>query len=870
MLRTKNKRPDKLLNNTLLAMSYSLVALTMSVILFFVFPEDFSYLVLLVLTMLILSIYFSIRTINVSEEAISYGGFANEIIESSSNISRIDNFSGEPIIQNSKAIEFFKNQNILRYLEENLSSNPANKIEFQNLKNFINNLTAGSVTISLNLKKDSNIVFENEDWFEISVRPIYLKQTNIFENPFSVEKIQKDTYIFWSIINITNKKDMNSLFKEELNSLHDSLDYLPIGLYICNSNYDIEYSNHEFAKILGLTREDVIGKNLKYFLNDKSKHPAKSSSWKGRLLFNTQNQDTANCYVSQESFRQKGQIKIRAVASIDLPTEKELQNQLDIVLNKIYWLFDNSPTGTIFINKDYSIAKVNEAAITFFSKERENLIGKNFTSFLNEENIIEFNNKLAKLDKGQYLDVSINIDGSNKVASLYVIAMKNTYASNDDGYNGWVIYLNDATKQKDLEMQFAQAQKMQAMGQLAGGIAHDFNNLLTAMIGFCDLLLQRHGVGDPSFADLIQIKQNANRAAGLVRQLLAFSRKQPLKPKLIDVTENFLEINHMLKRILGENIKVNFYHSDNLGYIKVDPVQFSQVIINLAVNAKDAMDAKGKLTISTKVEVLKENYQFGEDIIKPGEFVVVDVKDNGTGIAPENINRIFEPFFSTKQNVVGSGTGLGLSMVYGIVRQTGGFIKVYSKLGEGTTFSIYLPRFENGEEDNEKESISENSPVLTVKEKVSPVVNISQKVILGLNVSTIDKRDSNKEFDASKIRILFVEDEDSVRAFAIRALKKKGYDVVACDSAETAIEQLDKDTNFNLLITDMVMPGMSGAELANIAKERIKNLKIILASGYSEEMARKELTNNDNFEFMAKPFSLGDLNKKVFEILSSD
>ena len=182
--------------------------------------------------------------------------------------------------------------------------------------------------------------------------------------------------------------------------------------------------------------------------------------------------------------------------------------------------------------------------------------------------------------------------------------MQKLHSTHPEQIDGIVIYLIDATQQKNLEMQFAQAQKMQAMGQLAGGGAHDFNNLLTAMIGFCDLLLQRHGVGDPSFTDLIQIKQNANRAAGLVRQLLAFSRKQPLKPKLIDVTENFVELSHMLKRILGEQITLKFCHGSDLGFIRVDPVQFSQVIINLAVNAKDAINGNGTLTIATRVETV--------------------------------------------------------------------------------------------------------------------------------------------------------------------------------------------------------------------------------------------------------------------------
>ena len=452
--------------------------------------------------------------------------------------------------------------------------------------------------------------------------------------------------------------------------------------------------------------------------------------------------------------------------------------------------------------------------------------------------------------------------------------MKQLHANNSVPINGFVVYLIDSTKQKSLEQQFAQAQKMQAVGQLAGGVAHDFNNLLTAMIGFTDLLLQRHGVGDPSFADLIQIKQNANRAAGLVRQLLAFSRKQPLQPKLIDVTENFTELNHMLKRILGEQITLKYNHGSELGYIKVDPVQFSQVIINLAVNAKDAMNGNGLLTIKTSTTTLTENYQFGDDIIKAGEFVVIDVSDNGCGIAPENISRIFDPFFSTKENIVGSGTGLGLAMVYGIVRQTEGFIKVNSILGKGTTFSIYLPRFENFEEQSISLSTPEvitgynGSPVLKVQETITPPLNINQKIIVGLNVSNAIDRTQTVNNKSS--RILFVEDEDAVRSFGIRALQKKGYEVIGCNSAENALDYVSQNSEIDLLLTDMVMPGMSGAELTKTLKQKLPNLKVILASGYSEEIVRQQLPDFDNFDFITKPYSLGDLTAKVFDVLNRD
>ena len=287
------------------------------------------------------------------------------------------------------------------------------------------------------------------------------------------------------------------------------------------------------------------------------------------------------------------------------------------------------------------------------------------------------------------------------------------------------------------------------------------------------------------------------------------------------------------------------------------------------------MNGNGTLSITTRVETLTTPYQFGADTIKPGEFVVIDVTDTGCGIPKENLNRIFEPFFSTKQNVVGSGTGLGLATVYGIVRQTEGFIKVSSIVGQGTTFSIHLPRFETNTDEEEQNQIEakeritakDGTPILTVQEKRTSPVNINQKIIFGLNVSAID-RNNEPNHEAKDIKILFVEDEDSVRTFAVRALKKKGYEVIGCNSAENALEQLEQETDFDLLVTDMVMPGMSGAELAGIVKSKIPNIKIILASGYSEEIARRELAGSQEFEFMAKPFSLGDLTKKVFDVLN--
>jgi len=874
----KTPRPDKLLQKRLITLAYSLIVLSIALVLFLWYPE---YRLLLIFSFIIITIYClstTVKTINAAEEAISFGGFAQELMKNDFEIIRIDNSKLEPVIQNDLAHDFFKDTPIISFLESHINNNALNNMALSRLKTALLNLSNDTVVLNLNIYHDDGAVFTPENYFEVSVRPIYLKKTDIFSGRFSVKAIKKSCYILWRLKDISAQQNMEQIFQDERKSLHDFLDYLPVGLYTCRSDYHIEYCNHTFANMLGVKREDLISKNLSQILTPQTNLPPKQSHWSGNLFF--QNSEHQNCefFVTQESFRDEKDIKFHCVALDNIPTDVDLKQNLNKSLDEITWLFNNAPVGIGFIDTYGKILDCNSNIAAYFEKERDNIINSNLIDYITQEDQIELQQILQHHDSNDdnklQQNISIKSTQNDKVATLYLQPMQRLHI-NPQKLEGYVFYLIDNTQHKKLELQYAQAQKMQAMGQMAGGVAHDFNNLLTAMIGFCDLLLQRHGIGDPSFSDLMQIKNNANRAAGLVRQLLAFSRKQPLKPKLIDVTENFTELSHLLRRVLGEQITLTFNHSNDLGYIRVDPVQFSQVFLNLAVNAKDAMNGNGSLTITTRVENLHQPYQFGADTIKPGEFVVIDVKDTGCGIPLENLGRIFEPFFSTKQNVVGSGTGLGLAMVYGIVRQTEGFIKVESIIGKGTTFSIHLPRFENNIEEEQKPlpvtkgniTAKDGSPVLTVQQS-NPPVNINQKLIFGLNVSAIDRSNLSTPDNSRDIRILFVEDEDSVRTFAIRALKKKGYDVIGCNSAENALEKLETDTNFNLLITDMVMPGMNGAELAGIVMKKIPNIKIILASGYSEEIARRELAGSDDFEFMAKPFSLGDLTQKVFDVLN--
>jgi len=397
-----------------------------------------------------------------------------------------------------------------------------------------------------------------------------------------------------------------------------------------------------------------------------------------------------------------------------------------------------------------------------------------------------------------------------------------------------ILSLRDNREQMKLERQIAQATKMQAVGQLAGGVAHDFNNILTAIIGYCDLMLLRHTPGDSDFDDVNQIRQNANRAANLVRQLLAFSRQQTLRPQILQVSDVIGELSHLLKRLLGETVTLSVKHGRTIGPVRADPGQLEQVIVNLAVNARDAMPNGGELVISTFAVPAAEVKGLGYDMMPVADYVAIAVKDTGGGIPSEIMPKIFEPFFTTKE--FGKGTGLGLSTVYGIVKQTGGFIFADSALGQGTVFTIYLP--------------------------------------LHADVPTEAAEPSAPETPGADLwgkgTILLVEDEGMVRAVAERALARKGYQVLSAAHGEEALEILEgRENGVDLLISDVVMPTMDGPTLVRHARERFPNLRIIFMSGYAEEQLRKSIDVR-GAGFLPKPFSVQELGEAVRAALARE
>ncbi|WP_353473878.1 ATP-binding protein [Salipiger sp. H15] len=390
-----------------------------------------------------------------------------------------------------------------------------------------------------------------------------------------------------------------------------------------------------------------------------------------------------------------------------------------------------------------------------------------------------------------------------------------------------IAVLSDATELKSLEAQFVQSQKMQAIGQLAGGVAHDFNNLLTAISGHCDLLLLRHDQGDADYADLLQINQNANRAASLVGQLLAFSRKQTLSVEKLDLRDTLSDLTHLLNRLVGERVHLTLRHDPVLPPIRGDRRQLEQVMMNLVVNARDAMPEGGEIVIETERRLVREPLIRDRARVEPGAYVCVKVIDQGLGIAQDKLQKVFEPFFTTKRT--GEGTGLGLSTVYGIVKQTGGFIFVDSVLGEGSCFTLLFPAYEAPGE--------LEAPAAEPARPAAP-------------------RDGSV--------VLLVEDEAPVRAFAARALRLRGFTVIEAETAEQALTALEEPAlKVDVFVTDVVMPGMDGPSWVRRALEDRPGTRVVFVSGYAEEALDKSRVSVPNSVFLPKPFSLSDLTETV-------
>jgi len=650
-------------------------------------------------------------------------------------------------------------------------------------------------------------------------------------------------YSLWSFEDVTARHEMEHVIRDEQMKLADFLDNAPVGFYSVDAEGRFLFVNHALADWLGRSPGALIeeGARLKDFIAGEI--PAQcpphtpfaaepGMPQRGELALKGRNR-TVHVTITQTVVQTGEGLRTRSVVR-DLTPEREWEEALRQSRQRFQRFFADAPVGVALLDREGRFDEANRALGRLFGLPPSDLIGRLLVDFLPESEAKPVARRLAEAaanPQSATAPIEVRLKSPRERSATVFVSRLD---APEEAKGGLILHFIDTTEQKNLETQFAQSQKMQAVGQLAGGVAHDFNNLLTAMIGFCDLLLLRFRPGDPSFADIMQIKQNANRAANLVRQLLAFSRQQTLQPRVLSITDVLAELSHLLRRLIGENIELKVVHGRDLGLVKVDQGQLEQVIINLAVNARDAMAGGGTLTIRTSDVTTSASVRRGHEVMPPGDYVLIEVVDTGIGIPKENLERIFEPFFSTKE--VGSGTGLGLSTVYGIVRQTGGFVFVESEPGRGAAFAIYLPRL--------------GAADAAAAQRVEPGDALQSRDLTGAGT------------------VLLVEDEDPVRLFSARALRNKGYRVIEAKSGEAALELITAGKErIDLLITDVVMPKMDGPALVKLVRETHPDMKVIFISGYTEDAFRKRLDTDSDIHFLPKPFSLKQLAGKVKEVI---
>jgi len=656
----------------------------------------------------------------------------------------------------------------------------------------------------------------------------------------------------WTFVDVTAQRQFEARREGEQQFLNDLLDELPVGFFSAAQDGTLQYINKTLASWLHVEQrggEENNQPSLADFVvvgegkDDVPDVEMDESGMHGGVRLQSQEGDQFSAYLIQSQRENSaGEFQYSRSLVLREPFTPVVDDGTGgPLLRRIPWLFSDSPVGIVLLDMQGTVVDCNRSFLKILGLHRDGVVGWPISERISKEDRDSADTALTKVVMGimpaTLLEVRVPAGGERELTtSFYVSRMEDSSGE----VTGLVLHVIDTTEQKNLEVQFNQAQKMQAVGQLAGGVAHDFNNLLTAMGGFCDLLLSRHGPDDPDFADIMQIKQNANRAANLVRQLLAFSRRQTLQPKIFSITDALNDLSNLLRRLIGENIELDIVHGEDVDLIRTDPGQFDQVIINLAVNARDAMPGGGTITVSTDQVEVETAVQRGHDVMPAGNYIRINVADTGSGIAQEDISRIFEPFFSTKD--VGEGTGLGLSTVYGIVRQSDGYIFVDSALGEGTSFSIYLPAY-----------------------------SAAEATAFGGEISQIGGVEVAEEKDLTgEATVLLVEDEDAVRVFGSRALTNKGYRVLEAIDGEQALDVINDFGNpIDLIITDVMMPGMDGHTLVRLVQEELPDIKVILMSGYAEDAIPGEIAGDASINFLPKPFSLQELAGKVKDVMAS-
>jgi two-component system cell cycle sensor histidine kinase/response regulator CckA len=652
--------------------------------------------------------------------------------------------------------------------------------------------------------------------------------------------------VVWTIVDVTRDRERQENVFQELQHAIDFLDHAPAGFFSAEPDGTVTYMNATLAEWLGidLAQLGATSRRLGDIIAGDGAALVSALGGEGGTVrtdafdidLRTRTGQTMPARLLHKvAYAADGTPGASRTLVLDRSRAADVSESVRAAEVRFARFFNNTPLAIATVDRTGRVRRSNGSFARLFGDLIKAADGRQIRSALVERDREVLDHGLAAALAGQGdlkpLDVTLEGD-TGRQARFYLSAVDD---EDPDG-EAAIVYALDTTDQRALEMQFTQSQKMQAVGQLAGGVAHDFNNVLTAIIGYSDLLLASHRPTDPSFQDIMQIKQNASRAAGLVRQLLAFSRRQTLRPQVLALGDVIAELRILLARLLGEKIQLDVVHGRDLWPVKADLNQFEQVVVNLAVNARDAMPGGGKLSIRTRNVEAAEAAELSRQEMPAGDWVMVEVGDTGTGIASDILDKIFEPFFSTKE--VGKGTGLGLSTVYGIVKQTGGYIHVESEAGRGTIFRIFLPRH------------------------IAEAGKAEAPVELAAVAAPTDL--------TGRGTVLLVEDEDAVRSFATRALESRGYTVLSAASGVEALELLDEDASaVDLVVSDVVMPEMDGPTLLKELRRRRPDLKVIFVSGYAEDAFKRNLDDSERFVFLPKPFSLKQLVQAVKETMGA-
>jgi two-component system cell cycle sensor histidine kinase/response regulator CckA len=661
-------------------------------------------------------------------------------------------------------------------------------------------------------------------------------------------------YAVWSITDITRDRERQEDVFQELQHAIEYLDHAPCGFFSVNPAGDLAYVNatlanwldHDLAEIGsgGLKLTDIVSGDGAALLTSIVAVPGEVKTEVFDIDLRMRGGKTMPARLYHKlAFGADGKPGPSRTLVISRARDERSDPERAAEV-RFMRFFDHTPMAIATVDRGGAVVRANAR----YAKLAQGLSGDGAAtkSIFRAVNARDRNHLIAAINQaadgqGDIAPVEAMLEGvKERWGQFFVTPVE----ADERETEAAIVYMLETTERRALENQINQSQKMETVGQLAGGIAHDFNNVLSAIMMANDFLLSSHKPTDPSFQDIMQIKQNATRAAALVRHLLAFSRKQTLRPQVLDLGESLSDLRTLLKRLIGEKVSLDVVHGRDLWPVKADLSQFEQVIVNLAVNARDAMPDGGKLMVKTTNLSAADSGKLAYKGMPAADYVRIDITDTGTGIPADIREKIFEPFFSTKE--VGKGTGLGLSTVYGIVKQTGGFIYVDSEEGKGTSFRIFLPRH-HAEQEAQAEAPEAHAA----------------------NGAPKDAAAEAKRADfTGQGTILLVEDEDGLRSLNARGLRSRGYSVIEASNGVEAMEALEeKNGAVDLVVSDVVMPEMDGPTLLKEMRGRNPDLKIIFVSGYAEDAFEKSLPENEQFAFLPKPFTLAQLVAAVKETM---